>query len=322
MARLIGLYAIATLSLILSHSAWSDTRFITIGTGSETGVYYPSGSALCQIVNQERGQHNLLCSIEATGGSIYNVNTLRREQFDFAIVQSDWQYHGIQGSGPFTQRGAFKEMRSVFSLYTEPFNIIAHPDNDIQSVQDLFQKRVNIGNSGSGDRATMEFVMDAFGWNKESFQLASELTGAKRSQALCEDKLDAYIYMVGHPSSSIQEAITSCDAKIVPATGQEIERIVAEHPYYTTTTIAPNTYRGQTTPIQSFGVAATLITRSNISEEVVYKLVKAIFENFEQFKNSHPALATLEKQHMIKDSLSAPLHSGAVRYYREIGIMK
>lgn len=322
MARFTWLQATAALALIVTHTVWSNDRFITIGTGAETGVYYPSGSALCKIVNQERNQHHLLCSIEATGGSIYNVNTLKRKQFDFAIVQSDWQYHGYKGSGPFSQRGAFENMRSVFSLYTEPFNIIARSDSNIESISDLAGKRVNIGNSDSGDRATMNVVMDAFQWTTASFKLAAELTGAKRSQALCQNKYDAYIYMVGHPNDSIREAVTSCNAKIVPATGQQIDKIIADNSYYTATTIPADTYRGQTTPIQSFGVAATLITTSDESEEIVYGLVKAVFENFEQFKKSHPALAHLEKEQMIKAGLSAPLHPGAERYYREVGLIK
>jgi TRAP transporter TAXI family solute receptor len=322
MARFIWFYVAASFALTLTLPALSADRFIAIGTGSETGVYYPSGGAICKFVNQGRRQHNLLCSIEATGGSIFNVNTLRAGHLDFAIVQSDWQYHGYMGSGPFLHHGSFEKMRSVFSLYTEPFNIITRSDTNIQTIEDLVGKRINIGNADSGDRATMQVVMNAFDWNNESFKLAAELRGAERSQALCENKLDAYIYMVGHPNDSIGEATTSCNAKIISVTGKEIEQIIANHSYYTVTTIAPETYKGQTDPIQSFGVAATLITTSDISDDVVYSLVKSVFEHFEQFKQSHPALANLQKEQMVQASLSAPLHPGAERYYREVGLIE
>lgn len=322
MPRLNRFYIAASLAVACSLPALSAERFIAIGTGAETGVYYPTGGAICKFVNQTRHAHHLLCSIETTGGSIFNVKSLRTEHLDFAIVQSDWQYHGYMGSGPFTHFGPFNKMRSVFSLYTEPFNIITRSDTNINAIEDLVGKRINIGNADSGDRATMQVVMNTFGWNNANFTLAAELKGAERSQALCENKLDAYIYMVGHPNDSIGEATTSCNAKIVSATGKEIDRIIAEHSYYTETSIAPNTYRGQTEPVSSFGVAATLITTSDMPEDVVYHLVKSVFEHFESFKQSHPALANLEKEHMISASLSAPLHPGAERYYREIGLLE
>jgi TRAP transporter TAXI family solute receptor len=322
MPRLNGFHIAASLLFASSLPALSAERFITIGTGAETGVYYPTGGAICKFVNQTRREHHLLCSIETTDGSIFNVKSLRTQQLDFAIVQSDWQYHGYMGSGPFTHVGPFNNMRSVFSLYTEPFNIITRSDTNINTIEDLVGKRINIGNADSGDRATMQVVMNAFHWNNANFTLAAELRGAERSQALCENKLDAYIYMVGHPNDSIGEATTSCNAKIVSATGKEIEHIISSHSYYTETTIPADTYRGQTEPVYSFGVAATLITSSDMPDDVVYQLVKSVFEHFESFKQSHPALLNLTKENMISASLSAPLHPGAERYYREIGLME
>jgi TRAP transporter TAXI family solute receptor len=297
-------------------------EFITIGTGSVTGVYYPTGGAICKLVNKDRKTHKIRCSVESTGGSIYNVNTIRSGELDFGVVQSDWQYHGYHGTSQFAQQGPYKKLRAVFSLHTEPFNVIARSDAKINNIKDLKGKRVNIGNPGSGDRATMQVVMKAFGWTKDSFKLASELKGSERSQALCDNKIDAFIYMVGHPNGSIKEATTSCDAKLVPVTGPIIDKIVAENPYYAYTNVPAGMYRGTDTDVKSFGVAATLVSSTDVPDNVVYHLTKAVFENFSTFKRLHPAFAHLRKEDMVKAGISIPLHPGAIKYYKEVGLLK
>lgn len=297
-------------------------EFITIGTGSVTGVYYPTGGAICKLVNKDRKQHKVRCSVESTGGSIYNVNTMRAGELDFGIVQSDWQYHGYNGTSKFEQQGPYKKLRAVFSIHTEPFNIIARTDAGINGVEDLKGKRVNIGNPGSGDRATMGVVMDAMGWTNGDFKLASELKGSERSQALCDNKIDAFVYVVGHPNGSIKEATTSCDAKLVPANGSAIDKIVADNPYYAKSTVPGGMYKGTPNDVNSFGVAATMVSSTEVSDDVVYAVVKSVFENFDTFKRLHPAFANLKPENMVKDGLSIPLHPGAVRYYKEAGYIK
>lgn len=296
--KIIKVGAIA--AAVLGAGAVNAQEFITIGTGSVTGVYYPTGGAICKLVNKDRKEHNIRCSVESTGGSIYNVNTIRSGELDFGIVQSDWQYHGYNGTSEFAQQGPYKKLRAMFSLHTEPFNIIARSDSGINNVKDLVGKRVNIGNPGSGDRATMQVVMDAFGWTNDSFKLASELKGSERSQALCDNKIDAFIYMVGHPNGSIKEATTSCDAKLVPATGPEIDKIVAQNPYYAYSTVPAGMYRGTDTDVKSFGVAATLVTSADVPDEVAYNVAKAVFENFDTFTRLHPAFANLKKKTWLK----------------------
>ncbi|UXI01019.1 TAXI family TRAP transporter solute-binding subunit [Photobacterium sp. TY1-4] len=317
------LLKISALAAAMTTSGLAGAQdFITIGTGSVTGVYYPTGGAICKLVNKERKQYNVRCSVESTGGSIYNVNTMRAGELDFGVVQSDWQYHAYNGTSKFEELGPYKKIRAVFSLHTEPFTVIARADSGINGVADLKGKRVNIGNPGSGDRATMGVVMDAMGWTNEDFKLAAELKGSERSQALCDNKIDAFVYVVGHPSGSVKEATTSCDAKLVPVTGAAIDKIVADNPYYAKSTIPGGMYKGTDTDTNSFGVAATLVSSTDVSDDVVYALVKSVFENFDTFKRLHPAFANLKPENMVKDGLSIPLHPGAVRYYKEKGYLK
>ena len=318
--KLIKVGAIA--AAVMGAGAVNAQEFITIGTGSVTGVYYPTGGAICKLVNKGRKDHHVRCSVESTGGSIYNVNTIRAGELDFGIVQSDWQYHGYNGTSKFAEQGPYKKLRAMFSLHTEPFNVIARSDAGIENITDLKGKRVNIGNPGSGDRATMGVVMEALGWTNDDFKLASELKGSERSQALCDNKIDAFVYVVGHPNGSIKEATTSCDAKLVTVTGDKIDDIVAKNPYYAYSAVPKGMYRGTDKEINSFGVAATMVTTTDVSDEVAYNVAKSVFENFDTFKRLHPAFATLKKEQMVKAGLSIPLHPGAAKYYKEVGLLK
>ncbi len=299
----------------------AEQTFVTIGTGGVTGVYYPTGGAICRLVNKTRKEHGIRCSVESTGGSVYNLNTIAAGELDMGVAQSDWQYHAYNGTNKFEKKGPNKDLRAVFSVHPEPFTVVARADSGIKDFKDLKGKRVNIGNPGSGQRGTMEVVMGAFGWSKKDFKLASELKSAEQSKALCDNKIDAMVFTVGHPSGSIKEASTSCDSVLVNVTGPEIDKLVADNAYYRKATIPGGMYRGTDGDTNTFGVGATFVTSAKVSEDVIYNVVKAVFENFNQFKKLHPAFSVLKKEEMIKDGLSAPLHKGAVKYYKEAGLM-
>jgi TRAP transporter TAXI family solute receptor len=302
-------------------SALAQQKFITIGTGGVTGVYYPTGGAICRLVNKGRKSHGIRCSVESTGGSVYNLNTIRAAELDMGVAQSDWQFHAYNGTSRFKDQGPFKGLRAVFSVHPEPFTVVARADSGIRSFQDLKGKRVNVGNPGSGQRGTMEVVMQAMGWTMDDFALASELKSAEQSKALCDNKIDAMVFTVGHPSGSIKEATTSCDSVVVEVSGPAIDKLVTENDYYRHATIPGGMYRGSDGDVKTFGVGATFVSSTNTDADVVYQVVKAVFENFDDFKRLHPAFANLKKPEMIKDGLSAPLHDGAARYYKEAGLM-
>lgn len=296
--------------------------FITIGTGGVTGVYYPTGGAVCRLVNKDRGEHGIRCSVESTGGSVYNIDTMRAGELDMGVVQSDVQYNALNGEGEdFQDAGPFEDLRAVFSVHPEPFTVVARADSGIESFDDLRGKRVNVGNPGSGQRATMEVLMEAKGWTMDDFALASELKSAEQAQALADDKIDAIVFTVGHPSGSIQEATTTVDAKLIPVAGAEVDELVKSNPYYSKAVIPGGMYRGTDKDVETFGVKATFVSSAAVPEEVVYAVTKAVFENFEDFKKLHPAFANLQKQDMATEALSAPLHPGAEKYYKEAGLM-
>ena len=299
----------------------ADQKFITIGTGGVTGVYYPAGGAIARLVNKGKKDHGLRATVESTGGSVYNVNAVSTGELDFGVAQSDVQFDAVKGLNKFAAGGANADLRAVFALHPEPFTIVARADAGIKNFEDLKGKRVNIGDPGSGQRSTMEVVMAKLGWKMGDFKLASELKAAEMAGALCDNKIDAFAYTVGHPNGSIQEAHTACDAVLVNVAGPAIAELVAANPQFAIATIPGGMYRGNAEATKTFGVSATIISSAKVPVDTVYNVVKAVFENFDEFKQLHPAFANLDKKQMIKDGLSAPLHEGAVKYYKEAGLM-
>ncbi|MEO1090063.1 MAG: TAXI family TRAP transporter solute-binding subunit [Pseudomonadota bacterium] len=319
--RSFGLAAItAAAALVAGGSADAQQQFISIGTGGVTGVYYPTGGAICRLVNRDRKEHGIRCAVESTGGSVYNINTIKAEELEFGVAQSDWQHHAYNGTSRFADN-PFPEIRAVFSVHPEPFTLVVREGSGIESFEDLKGKRVNVGNPGSGQRATMEVVMDAYGIEMEDFALATEFVGAEMPKQLCDGNIDAMIYTVGHPAAAIQEATTTCDAVLVSVTGEPIDQLVADNPFYRVATIPGGMYRGTDEDVTTFGVGATFVTRADVPEEVVYVVSKAVMENLDDFRNLHPAFANLQAEQMVKDGLSAPLHPGAERAFTELGLM-
>lgn len=302
-------------------SASNDTTFFTIGTGGVTGVYYPAGGAICRFVNRDRDEHGLRCSAESTGGSVYNLNTMRAGDLQFGVVQSDWQHHAYEGDDEFADETPYKDLRAVFSLHPEPFTLVARADSGIDHFDDLKGKKVNVGNPGSGQRANMEELMEHKGWTMDDFQVAAELQADEMPRALCDGEIDAFVYVVGHPSGAITEAATTCDAKVVDVTGDEVDALVDEFPFYRYATIPGGMYEGTPEDVTTYGVGATMVSSAEVDDDIVYEMVKAVFENFKAFKQMHPAFEVLEKESMVQDGLSAPLHDGARRYYEEAGLL-
>jgi hypothetical protein len=305
-----------------SVSAQQSQRFITIGTGGVTGVYYPAGGAICRLVNRDRAKHGLRCSVESTGGSVANVNLLKSNEIEFGVAQSDVQFNATKGQGQFQKDGAYGDLRAVFALHPEPFTVVARKEANIAKFEDFKGKRFNVGNPGSGTLASMNELLATMGWKMSDFSLASELRPDEHGPALCDGKIDGFFYAVGHPSANIQDPTTICGAKLVSLTGPAVDKLVKEKPYYAIATIPGGMYPNNPNPTTTYGVQATVVSSAKVPADVVYTIVKTVFDNLDEFKKLHPALANLKPEDMVKNGLSAPLHDGAARYYREKGWIK
>lgn len=306
--------------LAVSASA-EDQRFVTIGTGGVTGVYYPAGGAICRLVNKGRKDHGIRCSVESTEGSAANIEGIRDGLLVMGIAQSDVQVSALNGEKAFLESGPYPGLRALFSVHAELMQMVARVDSGIKSHHDLPGKRVNIGNEGSGQRATTELIMAHNGWTKDTFSLAMELRSAEQSKALCENQLDAISFTAGVPNASVKEATVLCDAVLLPLNGAWVDALIAGNTAYAKGVIPAGSYRGTDVDTPTFGPKAVVLTSDHTPDEVAYQVVKAVFENFADFRSLHPAFAQLTKKAMVSEGVVAPLHPGALRYYREAGLM-
>lgn len=307
----------------LSASQAQERKRITIGTGGSAGVYFVVGNAICRMVRlnarRETGSR-INCAAPPSGGSIENLQSLKDGKVQFAIVQSDWQYHAYNGTSIF-EANRHEDIRSLFSIHVEPFQIVARKGADIKGWDDLAGKRVNIGNPGSGQRATFEELIRVHDQNLSNFAAVSELGSGLQAEALCNDEIDAFAFTVGVPNASIAQATDGCDGTIIDVNTPTIRKLVEDAPYYRWTTIPEGTYFTTIKDVRTLGVLATLVTNKDVDENTVYTIVKSVLTNLELFTLLHPAFADMNARDMATVGLSAPLHPGAERAFRELGIL-
>ena len=299
-------------------------NFITIGTGGVTGIYYPTGVAISRMINKKYDEYNIKATVESTSGSVFNVNAVLNTDLVFGVVQSDRQYQAYNGLAEWSEYGKQTNLRSVFSIHPESITLIASEKSGIRGIEDLKGKRVNLGNPGSGYLQNSRDVLKAVGLNEEN-DLSAEYVKAVEAPGLLQDeRIDALFYTVGHPNGNIKEA-TSGRIKvfIVPITGSGIDKMLTNYSYYAESIIAHSfyPYALNTEDVATIGVKATFVTSKNTDESIVYAVTKEVFENFEVFKSLHPSYEVLTKKDMLT-GLTAPIHKGALKYYRQAGLDK
>ncbi|MGB5749590.1 MAG: TAXI family TRAP transporter solute-binding subunit [Desulfobacterales bacterium] len=303
----------------------TETVFVTIGSGDFSGVYFPTGLTIAKMINHRRNVYGIRATVESTRGSVYNLNALMAGYLEFGLAQSDIQYQAVMGLSEWAKKGPQRELRAVFSIHHESVCLVAAVDAGIYTIADLKGKRVNLGNPGSGQYQNSIDALQAAGLNPKNDIYAEKVKAFEAPVLLQDKRIDAFFCTVGHPSETLQNA-TSGERKVrfIPITGPGVDQLIADKNYYTKTTVPvaqfyPSTdYSGD---VKTFGVIATLCTSSRVPGNVVYTITKEVFDNFEEFKRQHPALAVLAKEDMLK-GLTAPLHPGAIKYFKEVGLMQ
>ena len=300
--------------------AQAQQKFITVGTGGIVGVYYPLGGAICRFVNAGRKDHGLRCTVESTGGSVFNINAVMSGDMDIGFAQSDTQYYAMTGAGAFKDKPQPK-LRALFSVYPELLTLVARQDANIKTFADIKGKRVNIGDPGSGTRGTTELVMAALNIKKEDLKLASELKFVEMAPALCDNKIDAFTFVAGHPNAIFQEAASTCSSNIATVIGPGVDKLVKDNPFYAKANVPGKMYKGTDTAQATFGVLATIVASTDLPEQTAYVITKAVFDNLEDFKKLHPAVANITREQMLEGN-TVPFHAGAVKYFKEKGWIK
>lgn len=309
--------------LLASRPAPASTRKgILIGTGAAGGVYFPLGGALCRLFNLDSDRLGMRCSAETSPGSVTNIEALRDGEIDVGIVQSDVLADAIRGEGAFAAAGPMSNLRLVLAAHDEPFTIVARTDVGIVSSADLAGKRVNIGNVGSGHRVMMERLMRASGLTRAHFAATLELGPGAQVQALCQGRIDAIVYSVGHPNGLIQEAVRSCGGRLVPIVEERIREIVASHSEYESMSIPGGVYRENWADTPTFGTRAMVVTTTEVSAPAIRHLVQSVIENADEFRQLHLAFARLDPRRLAMRPDFATFHSGAEGYLRERGLLR
>lgn len=317
---LVGLL-VASLSTALPGRATAAEKIILLGTAEITGVYYPTGGAICRLVNRARKEHGIRCVVESTNGSISNLSSIINDDLHLGIVQSDWLHHVYSGNAKSPFNSPYRKLRVLFSLHSEPLSVLVRSDSPIQQFSDLRGRTINIGAIGSGVRGTVEQLFDSYGWGLSQFKKVTDYSTSDQGNILCENGIDAAVYAVGHPNEAITKTALTCNTRLIPLADATIASFVASSPFYFPSTIEGKLYAGHAETIDTFGFKAMLVASEDLDEQIVYQLVKTVFENLENFKTLHPVFASLDAEQMSNDTGDIPLHPGALRYFREAGLI-
>lgn len=304
--------------LILPNLALADSpRPLIIGTGAVTGIYFPAAGSIQRLVNQQENTPVSL-AVESTAGSVANLKDLAAGTLDLAIAQSDWATFAYKG-GQEQFQTANPELRSLLALHSELLTVIVRADSNINSIDELKGKKINLGPVGSGPRTIMSGLFQTLGWGVTDMGALTDMPFAAQSAALCDSQVDAIVFIVPHPNAAVQEALARCPTKLLPINGVAVEQFVATNNFYAKAPIPGGLYAGQAADVPSFGVRALLVASSKLSEEAAYTIAKAAMGNIAQLNSTHPALARLTAADLAPTGFALPVHPGVAKYLQETG---
>ncbi|WP_303847033.1 TAXI family TRAP transporter solute-binding subunit [Aeromonas sobria] len=286
-----------------------SSQALTIGTGPLNGVYYPTGGAICRVLNAGHALHGDSCTVQSTRGSMANLKALNKGEVQLALVQSDVLHHALHGSGPFSGQGANNELRSLFRLYQESLTLLAAPNSGITTLADIEGKRVYPGNPGTGEQITSKALMAAMGWQPGQFVAYQLKSNSEPLEGLCDGSLDAAFVVEGHPSLSIGDLINRCKVRLIPIEGEQVDKLLKHHPYYQRSRIAANLYPGQTSSLNNIGMSAELVTLDSLPDPIVRTVRDTLLARVKQFSRLHPALSKVTPE-QLQAQTELPLHSG------------
>ncbi|WP_211252245.1 TAXI family TRAP transporter solute-binding subunit [Marinobacterium jannaschii] len=302
---------------LIAVPAQAGKQLISLGTGGVTGVYYPAGGAICRLVNLTRKSHGIRCAVESTGGSYSNIQRVEAGELDLGIAEAGFLYRRVQAGGSRQD----SRLRSLFSLYTEYFTILARADSSIQNFEDIEGKKVSIGAPGSAQRLMFDLLLAVNDKRAEGLVTPVELEAARQAKALCSGQIDVMLYTVGHPSGAAREATRDCSSHLISLRGAAAQKLVQDNPWLYWAEIPGGTYPGNPHSTRTLGLRATLFASDQLSEQQAYTLVKAVFQQIEQLRQMHPAFSGLQPSTMAQGPFPAPLHPGAKRYFTEAGLL-
>jgi TRAP transporter TAXI family solute receptor len=312
----LALALVLVLSLALTGCAPQKNNFI-LATGGTSGTYYPFGGSMAQIFNSKIANMNV--TAQATGASVENLKLISQKEAELAIVQNDMTDYAYNGTEAFKD-AKVENVRVIGNLYPEVIQIVASADSGINTIEDIKGKKFSVGAPGSGVEANARQLLDVLGMTYNDFS-ANYLSFAESADSLKDNHIDGFMFVSGVPNAAIQDTATTSSLKFVSIPDDVINELTTKYPFFVEIVIPAGTYKGQDADVKTVAVTATLIVGAEVSEQVVYDLTKALFENQPELATAHAKGAELSLESAVK-GVSVPFHPGAEKYYKEVGAIK
>jgi len=294
-------------------------RDIVIGGGAVAGVYFPAAGAICRVVAmRDPGRR---CLVESNANSSTNLERLTGGLLDFAVVQSDWLMHASKGTSLFRPNGPDETLRAVLSLHAEALTLVARAGAGIGELEDLEDKRVNLGAANTYQRVLTETLLRAVGLDEGDFTKVMEVSPAEQFTALCTGELDAAAFVTAHPSPILADAMQRCDLRLVPVAGKRIDKLLQSRAELAPAVVPGGIYAGVPDDVPTFGLRAILATTTHVEDEIVRDVVEAVLGDLRTLTELHPALGHLEPRTMARAGIAVPLHPGAKEAFESLGIL-
>lgn len=315
-----GIFALAVTGIFVASTAFAASQFI-MGTGGTSGTYYPLGGALSQIIT-DNSDGKISCVAQATGASVENLNMVNVGDMDLAIVQNDTADYAKQGTTFF--KAPLKNVTAICRLYPEHIQIAVDAKSDIKSLADFKGKNISVGAPGSGNEANTRQILGEVGLHdgEKYVNMTPHFLSYSESTSHFKDRLiDGFEFTTGAPNSGIQEIVTAQPLRFIEIKGDFRDALIAKYPFFAPAIIPAGTYSGQDKDVETIAVQACLIARRDMTDDEAYAVTKAIFENLEAIGNAHAKgkLITLAE---ALDGMTLDIHPGALKYYKEAGLIK
>ena len=298
----------------LPGTAQARTEFISIGTGGTGGVYYPYGGGLAEIWTKH--VKNVRAVAEVTGASVENIKLAHKGETVVGEVMGDVAFESYYGKGRF--EGKPQKIAAMFMMYQNLYHVVALKKSGIRSLQDLKGKRVSVGSPGSGTEYKSNLVFHAIDLPYDSFSV-KRLSFVENSNALRDGTIDAGIWSVGPPTSSIMDLSTTHDILVVPFSKKEIDKVISTYKYYSPSVLPKGSYNGINEDVPTISVWNVVICTRSLADDLVYNLVKAVFEHQDYLMKVYPGARDTTPENAVKFS-PIPLHPGAIKYLKEKGL--
>lgn len=316
MRKIWSLLSVMILGILVLTGCGGGTT-IKMATGGNTGTYYAYGTALGQILGEKA---DLRFNIQSTGASKANIQLIDAKEVDMAIVQNDVMDYAYNGTDLFEADGAVTGFSAMAGLYAEVVQIIARPGSGIETIADLKGKDVSVGDAGSGVEFNAKQILEAYGISFDDINKQNLSFGAS-ADAYKDGKIDAFFATAGAPTTAIMDLVSSQSILVLGIEEDKAEELKGSYPFYTTYTIPAGTYTGVEEDVETLAVKATFIVSNDLSEEVVYNMTQALFENKDAISSANQKGAELDPAYAV-EGISIPFHKGAEKYFKEIGVLK